>query len=202
MLPPSPEARDHLTTIAANLPAWIPEEVPAPPEGYAEAAVSIVLRASDRVDLLLIRRSKSEQDPWSGHMALPGGRRDATDHSLLHTAIRETREETAFELEHATVLGRLATVAPVSDRLPKLSVTPIVFGIECEAEAVVNSHEIAAVHWASLDELRDPASRETTTILLPDGPRDFPCFRLDGQIVWGLTHRILDRFVRGAGTRS
>jgi 8-oxo-dGTP pyrophosphatase MutT (NUDIX family) len=195
---PSPTSRTRLTEIAARLSDWKPGEVGAPPEGYGEAAVSIVLRATEGVDLLLIRRSKSERDPWSGHMALPGGRRDATDTSLLHTAIRETREETAVELEDATILGRLALVSPTSERLPKLSVTPIVFGIEGPAEACVNSHEIGAVHWASLEELQDPTSRETTTILLPDGPRDFPCFRLDGQIVWGLTHRILDRLVRGA----
>ncbi len=193
---PTSETHSRLTAIASRLPDWIPEEVTAPLEGYGEAAVSIVLRSAGSVDLLLIRRSTSKKDPWSGHMALPGGKREATDSSLLHTAIRETHEETALNLEGARVLGRLDLVAPLSVRLPKLSVTPLVFGIEGAAEAHVNSHEIAAVHWASLDELRDPASRETTTVQLPEGPRDFPCFRLDGQIVWGLTHRILDRFVK------
>jgi 8-oxo-dGTP pyrophosphatase MutT (NUDIX family) len=192
---PSPETRACLTDLEARLPNWNAEDVAPPPEGYGEAAVSLVLRASQGIDLLLIRRSTSERDPWSGHMALPGGRRDESDVSLLHTAVRETREETAVELEGASVLGRLDVLAPVSDRLPKLAVTPIVFGLEGNAEAIVNSHEIASVHWASLDELRDPASRETTTILLPSGPCDFPCFRLDDQIVWGLTHRILDRLV-------
>lgn len=193
---PSPDTRSRLSALGSSLPDWVPEDVQAPPEGFREAAVSLVIRTSPGVDLLLIRRSKSERDPWSGHMALPGGRREATDESLLHTAMRETQEETGVVLERAHVLGRLELVAPISERLPKLAVTPIVFGIEGEAEAFVNSHEIAAVHWVSLDELQDPGSRETTTILLPDGPQDFPCFRLDDQIVWGLTHRILDRLVR------
>lgn len=193
---PSPDTHTRLTALGTRLPDWIPEDVGAPPEGFREAAVSLVIRTSPSVDLLLIRRSKSERDPWSGHMALPGGRREVTDETLLHTAMRETQEETGVVLDGADVLGRLDLVAPLSVRLPKLAVTPIVFGIEGEAEARVNSHEIAAVHWASLDELQDPCSRETTTILLPEGPRDFPCFRLDGQIVWGLTHRILDRLVR------
>lgn len=193
---PSPDARTRLSALRTSLPDWIPEDVAAPPKGFREAAVSLVIRASPGVDLLLIRRSKSERDPWSGHMALPGGRREATDESLLHTAMRETQEETGVVLDGAQVLGRLELVAPISERLPKLAVTPIVFGIEGEAEAFANSPEIAAVHWVSLDELQDPGSRETTTILLPDGPREFPCFRLDGQIVWGLTHRILDRLAK------
>lgn len=192
----SPDARARLTAIGARLPDWIPGKVLAPPEGYREAAVSLVFRTSPGLELLLIRRSTSERDPWSGQMALPGGRREETDESLLHTAMRETLEETGLVLDEASVLGRLDIVAPLSELLPKLSVTPVVFGIEGTADACANSHEVAAVHWASLDELQDPASRETTTILLPDGPREFPCFRLDGQIVWGLTHRILDRLVR------
>jgi len=193
------KARARLTAVEAMLPNWIPQEVPAPPEGFGEAAVAIVLRAAESVDLLLIRRSRWKKDPWSGHMALPGGRRETADSTLLHTAVRETNEETAVNLENARVLGRLALVSTLSALLPKLTVTPLVLGIDGPAEAVVNSHEIAAVHWAPLDELLDPASREFTTIPMPDGPRDFPCFRLDGQIVWGLTHRILDQLANYLG---
>jgi len=193
----SPETDHRLGAIGANLPNWIAEDVLPPAEGVREAAVSLVVRASNGrgLDMLLIKRATSERDPWSGHMALPGGRREETDATLLETAVRETWEETALDLTGAVVLGRLELVAPLSARLPKVSVTPIVFGVEGEAEASANSHEVAAVHWVGLDELRNPTSRESTTILLPDGPKNFPCFRLDGQIVWGLTHRILDRFL-------
>jgi len=196
MSPIPPITHERLARIGGGLPDWSHEAEPDPPEGYREAAVALVLRASEAVDLLLIKRSKSERDPWSGHMALPGGRRDPGDATLLHTAMRETREETAVDLPHRSVLGTLELVAPTSERLPRLSVVPFVFGLEGPIEAVVNSYEVASVHWVPLATLKDPASRSTTTILLPDGPREFPCFRVDGQIVWGLTHRILERFLQ------
>jgi 8-oxo-dGTP pyrophosphatase MutT (NUDIX family) len=186
---------ERLKRIDRSLPDWRPAEIETPPDGYREAAVSLVLRAGTELDLLLIKRAKSERDPWSGHMALPGGRRDDTDASLLDTAIRETLEETALDLSGAAhVLGRLETVAPVNQRLPKLFVLPIVFGVEAELDAVVNSHEVASVHWVPVRTLQDPATVSETTILLPTGPRAFPCYRVDGEIVWGMTYRILSRF--------
>ena len=40
------------------------------------AAVALVLRPGDagELELLLIKRADYEGDPWSGHVALPGGR--------------------------------------------------------------------------------------------------------------------------------
>ena len=39
-----------------------------------KAAVALVLRARDPLENLLVKRAVSDADPWSGHMALPGGR--------------------------------------------------------------------------------------------------------------------------------
>ena len=72
--------------------------VRAKPGTYdSEAAVSLLLRPSgDGLKFLAIKRAESEGDPWSGHMALPGGRRDAEDEDLWVTAVRETWEETGL----------------------------------------------------------------------------------------------------------
>ena len=101
-----------------------------------QAAVALVVRGGERLEVLLIKRAKREHDPWSGHMALPGGRRDPADASLLETAMRETREETGVALDDRGVhLGRLEEVRPQSARLPRLSVTPHVFGVPPETPA-------------------------------------------------------------------
>ena len=52
------------------------------------AAVAVLI-APDPDAILLIRRADRLGDPWSGHMALPGGRREAEDPDLLATVIRE-----------------------------------------------------------------------------------------------------------------
>ena len=173
--------------------------------GYVQAAVALVLRAKDPLELLLIKRATSERDPWSGHMALPGGRRDESDPDLLVTAKRETLEETGVDLQRdGRPLGRIEDVAPSSPRLPKLTISPFVFGVPAHIEARVASREVERVCWVSVSELRAPATRSEVEIPLPGGPQSFPSFHVIGEHVWGLTYRILERFleVYGGGTAT
>lgn len=171
-----------------------------PPEGHTEAAVSLIIRASAELDVLLIKRAESERDPWSGHIALPGGRRDTEDASLAHTAIRETSEETGVELSTSGwSLGRLGRVVPSRSTLPPITISPYVFGVHEGIEANADSPEVDRVLWMGLPDLLDPKTRGTTTILLPTGPEDFPCYWVGGHVIWGLTFRVLSEFVELAG---
>jgi 8-oxo-dGTP pyrophosphatase MutT (NUDIX family) len=164
---------------------------------YVQASVALVLRARDPLELLLIKRAKSERDPWSGHMALPGGRRDPSDDDLMRTAVRETLEETAVDLERGgRPLGRLEEIAPFSPTLPKLTITPYVFGVPAGVGARVASREVDRVYWVPLSELAAPLTRSAIDIALPGGTRSFPSFIVHGEHVWGLTYRILERFLQ------
>jgi 8-oxo-dGTP pyrophosphatase MutT (NUDIX family) len=170
------------------------EEEPLDP-ARTHAAVSLVLRTGPGPELLLIRRAEAEGDPWSGHMALPGGRRDPTDPTLLHTAVRETREETGLCLSgEGTVLGRLDTVAPATRHLPPISIHPFVFGVPEGTPARAASPEVAEVLWAPLSALRCPSVADSVDVPLGELTRTFPCLRVGERVVWGLTYRILTGF--------
>src|SRR5215218_7814707 len=97
--------------------------------GLRLAAVALVLReGSEGPELLVIKRSEAEHDHWSGHLALPGGRVEPEDESLLATAARETLEEVGLDLrEGGEAIARLGTVNPQSPYAPRVSVTPFVF---------------------------------------------------------------------------
>ena len=104
--------------------------------GTIHAAVILLLRpaakatageADGSAEVLFIRRAQREGDPWSGHIAFPGGRPAAADPDLLAVAVRETTEEVGIDvLRGGRVLGRLPTVEPQSRRLPPVDVTPFV----------------------------------------------------------------------------
>lgn len=190
----------RITTIRSAL-ATHPEPDPPPvQEGVRDAAVALVLREGPaEVELLLVKRAEHPRDPWSGHMALPGGRREPSDQDLIETAVRETREETGLDLalppRAGTPIGALPAVAPQGRIRPRIRVAPFVFDAPLSTRARVASPEVAWVEWTSLGLLIDPATRGEVTIDLPTGPRSFPCLRVHGEVVWGLTYRILSDFI-------
>ncbi len=169
-----------------------PEDDPEKRPGYDQAAVSVILRQRPEPELLLVKRAASESDPWSGHMALPGGRRDPTDPSLLHTAIRETREETGIVLDPThNRLGRLQVVAPHSRRIPQVDISPFVFALPPEVKAKVNCSEIAEIFWVPVSHLLAPETRGVLRLPMGDAHLRYPAFEVEGEMVWGLTYRIL-----------
>ena len=172
---------------------------PPPPPRELEAAVALLLRPGTDLDVLLIRRSQHPGDPWSGHIALPGGRRHAEDVDLSETARRETFEEVGLDLARAGLfLGRLESVAPASRRLPSLAVTPYVWGVEPGQELVLEPREVDAAVWVPLRELRDERAAGEILIEIEGGSQRFPSLTWQDYVVWGLTLRILQHFFRVA----
>ncbi len=159
-----------------------------------EAAVSLMLRPLEsRLEFLAIKRTENERDPWSGHMALPGGRREPKDQSLWMTAVRETREEVGVDLLHSgTLLGRLDDVAPRSRRIPSIAISPFVVAVGRDVEARTSS-EVERAVWLPLDVVVEDRHRGRLRLdRVPD--RDFPTIEYRGHVIWGLTLSILAQF--------
>ena len=151
--------------------------------------MAIVL-APDPDALLLIRRAERTGDPWSGHMALPGGRREPGDSDLLATAIRETSEEVGFALLPQDLAGSLDDVVPRTPVLPPIAVRPFVFTPATRPPVVLNP-EVADARWVPLDRLLHPESRRRAQVEIHGGRREVEAYHLEDSIVWGMTERIL-----------
>lgn len=164
-----------------------------------EAAVALMLRPGDELEILLIQRAERETDPWSGHMALPGGRRSADDADLVATAFRETEEETGVPLHRVgVVLGALDEVAPLTPRLPPIVIAPVVVAVPGATRATPDRVEVEAAIWVPLSALREEGAVSEILIELQDGNRAFPSLRYREYVIWGLTHRILTQFLEVA----
>jgi 8-oxo-dGTP pyrophosphatase MutT (NUDIX family) len=157
------------------------------------AAVAVLI-APDPDAILLIRRADRPGDPWSGHMALPGGRREPEDEDLLATVIRETREEVGIELDREQLLGGLDDVVPRNPVLPPIAVRPFAFLLPARP-ALVLSPEVAATQWVTLEDLLKPGGYHLATLEIAGQLRDVQAYRLADAVVWGLTERILTGFL-------
>jgi 8-oxo-dGTP pyrophosphatase MutT (NUDIX family) len=166
----------------------------APDDGAPRrAAVAVVLRhgSDDVVELLLIKRSERDDDPWSGHVALPGGRFDPTDATLQDTAIRETREETGIDLARdGVLLGMLDELRPRTPVLPPIIVTPFVAIVRADV-AIETSDEVAVAFWVALSSRADPTLAVDSDVTARGATWRVPSYLLGGHIVWGMTERIL-----------
>ena len=162
--------------------------------GGSWAAVAVIVVPNPDA-ILLIRRSERSGDPWSGHLALPGGRQDPIDGDLLETAVRETREEVGIQLEPAHLVASLEPVVPRTPVLPPISILPFVF-LLCSRPQVTPNHEVASTAWVELDHLLHPSTRGRISLNVAGASRLVDAYQVEHGVVWGLTERILTSFLR------
>jgi len=166
------------------------------------AAVAMILRhARPGPEVLLIERTRSERDPWSGQMAFPGGMVEASDACPRSAAMRETLEEVGIDLTDAAFMGRLDDVEGRHRGLKQgIIVSGFVFLEQSGAEPVSN-YEVAEAVWEPLATFSDP--RQFACVRHPAAPGErFPGIRVgrcEHQVVWGLTRRFLVSFFEIAG---
>jgi 8-oxo-dGTP pyrophosphatase MutT (NUDIX family) len=160
------------------------------------AAVALVLHEGpEGLAALFIKRAARVGDPWSGQIAFPGGRYQASDGRLLATAIREAREETGIDLRGAEGLGALDDVNPRTPVLPPIVVRPFVFVVAERPALVISPDEVERAFWISFALLEAPETRQEITLDIRGADRTFPAYQIGGDVIWGMTERILSSFL-------
>jgi len=179
--------------LVSRLPDALAAHRPRLHDGDRRAAVAVIARAAAGGDeLLFIRRAEHPLDPWSGHMAFPGGMMDPGDAEPLAAAVRETDEELGLDLATgAALVGRLSDVKPVSLRA-SLVISPFVFTLPAEPPPLQPNHEVQEAVWIPWSFLADDANRSTFFWSRNGLPVPMPCCEFGGRVVWGLTLRMVD----------
>lgn len=179
------------------------QDLDTPHEGPT-AAVAAVVRQGDRgPEMLFIERAIRNGDPWSGHMAFPGGRTEPDDDDTFDTAVRESWEEIGFDITaHAGVrwLGRLNDLEGNPRwRGAALRVTPHVCWLEGSRPDLTLNYEVADALWVSVLELADP--QHHIDYHYPPRPDErFPGIEVGhGRVIWGMTLRMLQDLFTRAG---
>lgn len=184
-----------INSIEESIAAYAAESVH--PGEAREAAVAAILRETNNdIEALFILRATKEGDPWSGHMAFPGGHRDPGDESIRAAAERETLEEIGLDLnEHARLLGQIVPVrANPRGRNLNMVVTPFVYALTGEVPPLTPNYEVADILWGSLSDMISGNSLTQDEFEVGGQTVSFPGYSVGEHIVWGLTLRMLDEF--------
>ncbi|MEX1362822.1 MAG: CoA pyrophosphatase [Nannocystaceae bacterium] len=167
-----------------------PAAPPQPPSKLTAAVAMALAGPPDALELCFILRATRQGDRWSGQMAFPGGKAEAQDDSAEAAAIREAHEEVGLELHRAESLGAL----PPMPLRPTASgmLAPFAFYVGPSRPPLVpNPGEVARTYWLPLTHLWDPANRGTIDWPWQGKTLRFPGIKVEDQIIWGLTYRVL-----------
>lgn len=159
------------------------------------AAVAMIMRKlSDDLEILFIERATDERDPWSGHLAFPGGKVEQGEQAR-QAAERETREEIGLALESERYLGRMSDI--VGANLP-VRVSCFAYAAVTAAIHPVVNREVRDVFWVRLSDIGDPIRHQTATVGFSGRLLEVPAIILpqpDKPALWGITYRLVMQFL-------
>ncbi len=172
-----------------------PGELPIELARVRQAAVTVLLRDhAGRAEVMIIKRADDPRDPWSGHLALPGGRADAVDANLVATAARETFEEVGISLTVTeSFIGQLDTFAPTNPRLPLIEITPLIALAPPEISLQL-SEEVAEAFWLPVSRMKEAGLSDVYHLQLGELTINRPAYPSPRGPIWGITERILTSF--------
>ncbi|MCG2609630.1 CoA pyrophosphatase [Acinetobacter sp. SM34] len=151
----------------------------------AQAAVLIAITDESDPKVLLTRRSLYLSN-HAGEVSFPGGKRDPQDTSNIVVALREAYEETALNPFDVQLIGDL----PMQKARNGMLVKPVVGLIPAEVELIPQPTEIDRIFFASLSSLMN-APPIPYEVRYAHQSLYFPSMRVENEIVWGLTARML-----------
>ena len=182
----------------ANPPEWEAELRSEPlfterPLADASVLAGIVMR--DKPALLFTERT-THLSTHSGQVALPGGKRDATDRDAAHTAIREAQEEVGLDPALVEVIGTLPTYQTGTNFI----ITPVVALVDPAHTLTLNPGEVADAFEVPLEFLMNPAHHRRHHVEFEGMHREwFSMPYMAGstqRFIWGATAGMLRNLYR------
>lgn len=157
------------------------------PEGLWPAGVLVpVLEGEEGPSLLFTQRTMTVRD-HQGQISFPGGVQDQGDPSLLHTALRETREEIGLDPEDTEILGDLPPLTTVTGYF----IHPFVALIPYPYDFRLNPREVKQLFIFSLAELAMPGRWSTGHYTFKGQTIRVYCWKHGEVVIWGATAGIV-----------
>ncbi len=160
-----------------------------------KAAVAVIFRDDNsRIKLLYIKRATNPHDPWSGHIAFPGGTYQKSDGDLFHTTIREVKEELCIDLEEdAVFIRKLELVRTI---IKSFEIHPFLFKLRKNGSIniCIPNDEVDEIYWIPIDELKIGLCRRFIKRI--NDVWTVYCYRWRNIKIWGATYRITRELIQ------
>lgn len=157
-----------------------------------EAAVGIITCDFPEQVILLLKRVHNDRDPWSGHYAFPGGKKENGDDTIYRTCVREVFEETGIMLEDAD-LHRVCEPTPAGRNVQSpILVQPYVFKLAACPPVSVEAKEIDSHVWLPVTSFTQIDNHRVIEVR-PGMVK--PVFPMNDYFIWGFTYGLLCRLL-------
>ncbi len=141
--------------------------------------------------IVFIKRTETVK-VHKGQISFPGGAREAEDRTLLHTAIRESREEIGLRTKDIEVIGEMDDEVTTTS---SYVVTPFIAIIPWPYRFKKNKDEVAEIMEVPVKALLEKDSRKPGMETLDGQPIDSYIYDYKGKVIWGATARILKKLL-------
>ena len=147
----------------------------------------LIIEKNRHIYICLIKRP-AHMKYHPGQIAFPGGTVEASDASVIDTALRESREELGINTQSLSVLGFLT---PLYVSVSKFLIYPVVAWSDRHFHFSVNRNEVERlIFFPLLPHIRS-FKIDFENVITADGPLKVPCIRFENEIIWGATGMIL-----------
>lgn len=167
------------------------------PANQRQAAVLVPVVRRPQPGLLLTRRSRHLRK-HAGQVAFPGGAADASDRSLIETALREAHEEVAIPPTAVDVIG----ILPPVDSVTGFRVTPVVGLIPAGLHYHASEDEVADVFEMPLSEALHLARYHPLDIYRRGDRHRVWLSWYQHYFVWGMTAGIIQQVALQIGLEA
>jgi 8-oxo-dGTP pyrophosphatase MutT (NUDIX family) len=162
-----------------------------PAEAVALTPAAVLLPIVQRPEPTVLFTERSARlARHAGQVSFPGGRADPGDESLVHTALRETREETGIDADFISVAGFLDAYETGTG----FAILPVVALVREGFALTPDTDEVAEIFEVPLAFLLDAQNRQKNQAEWKGRIRHYYAFRYHGHYIWGATAAMLVNF--------
>ncbi len=163
---------------------------------YRQAAVLILFYRKQNEWYLLFTKRSQQVNHHKGQISFPGGAKEEGDATLLHTALRETKEEIGLLPENIQIVGRISPHRTVTSNY---QVWPFI-GIYTKAlditHLTIEEKEVEKILEVPLRSLLQQYPPQTETIWWKGEKKIIYYYKYDHDVIWGATATILTELLK------